>query len=127
MHRLAIGIPNKSERRRSLPFWVHYGLLVVCPLQAIILLSRYGSSVATSDAAAAAAPASLHQRNLLEVLGAIAVVLILAQLCGALLARCRQPRVLGEVVAGLLLGPSALGVIAPGVTAYFLSPSLLPI
>src|SRR5438093_1556411 len=126
MNRVTIGIPGTSERRSGLPFWIHYGLLVVCPLQAIVMLSGYGSGVGSPDAVSAPAPPPLHQGHLLQVLAAMAVVLMLAQLCGAIFARCRQPRVLGEVVAGLLLGPSVLGVIAPGAAAYFLSPSLLP-
>src|SRR5207249_4826064 len=36
---------------------------------------------------------------------------------GFLFARIRQPRVVGEMAAGLLLGPSLLGLILPGVSA----------
>jgi Kef-type K+ transport system membrane component KefB len=43
----------------------------------------------------------------------IAVILAMTSLCGALLQRLRQPRVVGEIAGGLLLGPLALGRIVP--------------
>ncbi|TCO42330.1 Kef-type K+ transport system membrane component KefB [Kribbella antiqua] len=40
-----------------------------------------------------------------------------ASLLGQVAARLRQPKVVGEILAGVLLGPSLLGLLAPGVTA----------
>ena len=54
-----------------------------------------------------------HVDVLLHVLLALAVVIIAARALGALFARLRQPPVIGEVVAGILLGPSLLGRVAP--------------
>jgi K+:H+ antiporter len=45
---------------------------------------------------------------------AVACVLATTQLCGALARRIGQPPVLGELGAGILLGPTILGRIAPG-------------
>ena len=39
----------------------------------------------------------------------LAAILIITNLCGALCARLGQPRVVGEITSGLLLGPLALG------------------
>jgi Kef-type K+ transport system membrane component KefB len=41
------------------------------------------------------------------------LLIALAHLCGYLFTRLRQPRVVGEIVAGLLLGPSVLGHFVP--------------
>jgi Kef-type K+ transport system membrane component KefB len=54
-------------------------------------------------------------------LGSLAVALLLlvlgANLLGQLFARFRQPRVVGEILAGVLVGPSLLGHFAPGTAA----------
>lgn len=46
----------------------------------------------------------------------------LAHLLGDFFVRLRQPRVLGEICAGLLLGPSLLGQFAPKLSASILPP-----
>ncbi|MFD0206484.1 MULTISPECIES: cation:proton antiporter [Saccharothrix] len=53
----------------------------------------------------------------LRVFAALAVVLAATTLCGRLAMLVRQPRVVGEMVAGVLLGPALLGAVAPGVQA----------
>ena len=47
----------------------------------------------------------------------IVVILVLARLVGWIFSRLRQPKVVGEMAAGLLLGPSCLGWMAPGLSA----------
>ncbi|MFG2873453.1 cation:proton antiporter [Streptomyces sp. NPDC048337] len=49
---------------------------------------------------------------------ACVVVLAAAYVGGALARRLGQPRVIGEIVAGLALGPSLLGNLAPGAMAW---------
>jgi Kef-type K+ transport system membrane component KefB len=61
-----------------------------------------------------------------HVLLAMIVVIIAARLLGALFRRLAQPAVIGEVVAGVLLGPSLLGRVAPSVSAYLLPPAVAP-
>jgi Kef-type K+ transport system membrane component KefB len=56
------------------------------------------------------------------------VIVLAARLCGALAARMRQPAVFGEMVAGILLGPSLLGWLWPGLFHFvFPAPSLGPL
>ena len=43
----------------------------------------------------------------------IAIIIIIARLAGNLSRRMGQPRAVGEIIAGLLLGPSLLGSLAP--------------
>jgi Kef-type K+ transport system membrane component KefB len=59
---------------------------------------------------AQAKPPSLPGDQVLAfVLLDIAIILVAARLVGALFVRLKQPRVVGEIVAGVLLGPSLLG------------------
>lgn len=48
-----------------------------------------------------------------RTLVAVAGVIVVARLFGWLFTRLRQPRVVGEIVAGIALGPSLLGAVAP--------------
>src|SRR5438270_11746884 len=49
------------------------------------------------------------------------LLLALARILGNLFARWRQPRVVGEILAGVLLGPSLLGHFAPALAAALLA------
>lgn len=49
------------------------------------------------------------KENLAHVLIALTAVILLGRILGILFKRLRQPPVIGEVVAGILLGPSLLG------------------
>jgi Kef-type K+ transport system membrane component KefB len=48
----------------------------------------------------------------------IGVILIVARLVGWAFRKIHQPQVVGEMVAGILLGPSLLGWLAPNVSAF---------
>jgi Kef-type K+ transport system membrane component KefB len=50
---------------------------------------------------------------------AIAIVLIVARLFGVVAVKIGQPRVMGEVIAGLCLGPSLLGAISANLQSTF--------
>jgi Kef-type K+ transport system membrane component KefB len=53
-----------------------------------------------------------------HLLAALAALMVAAHALGALFARCRQPRVIGEIAAGLVLGPTLLGHVAPGAESW---------
>jgi Kef-type K+ transport system membrane component KefB len=53
-----------------------------------------------------------------HILLALAALLVAAHLVGSLFASARQPRVIGEIVGGILLGPTVLGALAPDVAAW---------
>jgi Kef-type K+ transport system membrane component KefB len=55
--------------------------------------------------------------ELAHLLLALAMLLIAAHSFGYLMVRWHQPRVVGEILGGLLLGPTVLGAIAPDVQA----------
>ena len=58
---------------------------------------------------------------------AIAAVILAARLVGSLIARFSQPRVMGEVLAGILLGPTLLGAVWPEAKDYLFPPDIIPL
>src|SRR4029078_4555977 len=74
----------------------------------------YGQSltpvVATASSETAANAAAAHKLTpLYHVLLALVSILLLGRWMGKLFAYFNQPRVIGEMVAGIMLGPSLLG------------------
>ena len=63
---------------------------------------------------------------LFHVLLALAVVAVAARAVGLLVARVGQPPVIGEVLAGILLGPSLLGALSPGLENFLFPASARP-
>ena len=57
---------------------------------------------------------------------AVAVVMLVARLFGMLAVRLRQPRVMGEVVAGITLGPTILGAFAPELQNALFPTDIIP-
>ena len=54
-------------------------------------------------------------------------MLLAARLVGTLISRLSQPRVMGEVLAGILLGPTLLGAVWPEAQAYLFPPDIIPL
>jgi Kef-type K+ transport system membrane component KefB len=106
-----------------------YLLLVGIPLAALALILRAGGGLlAPAAAPAGAGPAAsgfpaMPRLGLLLV--QIAAVVIAARGVGLLFRRIGQPQVVGEMAAGILLGPSFLGWVAPGVSARLFPPDSL--
>jgi Kef-type K+ transport system membrane component KefB len=63
---------------------------------------------------------------LAQVFLSLAVVVGLARIGAALFERFGQPGVVGEIVAGIAVGPSLLGAVAPGVMDTLIPASVLP-
>jgi Kef-type K+ transport system membrane component KefB len=61
---------------------------------------------------------TLSSPDLARMLVALALLLVSAHALGNLFARFRQPRVIGEIVGGLLLGPTALASLFPHQLAW---------
>ncbi len=106
-----------------------YVLLVGLPLLALFGVLQSGNHLTAPAVAAAqrgaainAAPAAL---NLVKLVLQIGVILLVSRLVGLLFRKIRQPQVIGEMFAGILLGPSLLGWAAPAVShALFPAASL---
>jgi Kef-type K+ transport system membrane component KefB len=97
-----------------------YLLLVGVPLAALIFVLKAGSHLsapiaqAVRTVSAGTVPA---QVNLFLLVMQVAVILLVSRAFGNLFKRIHQPQVVGEMLAGILLGPSLLGWLAPSVSA----------
>lgn len=72
------------------------------------------------------------EKRLLLVLVQLAVIITVARLFATLLRRFGQPAAVGEIIAGLVLGPSVLGKLEaagwlPRISGYVFDPSAAPI
>lgn len=67
-----------------------------------------------------------HASILLYLLLDLAIIIVAARACGAIAKRLGQPAVIGEVIAGILLGPTLLGRLFPGLPAIIF-PSEVPL
>jgi K+:H+ antiporter len=63
--------------------------------------------------------------NLFTLVLQIAVILAVCRIVGSLFRLVHQPHVVGEMFAGIFLGPSLLGWLAPGLSSYLFPPSSL--
>ncbi|HYG70414.1 MAG TPA: cation:proton antiporter, partial [Anaeromyxobacteraceae bacterium] len=61
---------------------------------------------------------SLSPHDITVMLAGFAVMLGLARAAGELFNRLGQPAIVGEILAGILLGPTVLGLFAPGLFAW---------
>lgn len=116
---------------RLLPVAVSYVAMVGLPLLGVVGILRLGERLTHAPLAIAAASPSptasggAPSFELGLLLAQLIAILVAARLVGWALRRIGQPQVVGEMVAGLLLGPSFLGWIAPGVSrALFPAASL---
>jgi Kef-type K+ transport system membrane component KefB len=120
---------SDEPRWRALSSALGYPLMLGGAAGLFLLVRAAGSSLVAPDPAAVegapgATPAGADV--LLHVLLALVVVIVAARACGELCKRLHQPPVIGEIVAGLLLGPSLLGRLSPAATGYLLPPSVAP-
>lgn len=61
-----------------------------------------------------------------DVIGDVALVLVVSQLLGAIARRCGQPSVVGQIVAGIMLGPAFLGRLPGHLTSHIFPSTVLP-
>lgn len=111
----------------------HYLAWAGIPLLVGLALARYaGPELPAVAAKAAPVPGSDWAQHLSSPLGLfllqLLVLLLVAKGAGALLKRMGQPAVIGEMAAGLMMGPLVLGSLLPGLHgALFPAASLGPL
>ncbi len=107
-----------------------YALMILAGVGGFLLLRNYGESLHAPSSAGAPAFGAATSGDMADafvhVLLALLVVTVVARALGGVLQYLRQPPVIGEILAGLVLGPSLLGRVAPDVSAYLLPSTVAP-
>ncbi len=103
-----------------------YLLLMAGGVWAFYSIKHYGNQLYPS--AIDVGSANNHEKinHLLHVLMALGVVIIIARIFGFIFKLLDQPSVIGEVVGGIMLGPSVLGRFAPDVSHAILPSDSAP-
>lgn len=121
----------KSEApmtKRSWRWVVGYLLMLVVAIGLFFVIRAMGEGSAATlvEVATDTDTPQVHAATLPHLLGALVAIIITGRLLGAAMQRLGQPRVIGEVVAGILLGPSLLGRVSPGAMAWLLPDAIMP-
>ncbi|HEY1586153.1 MAG TPA: cation:proton antiporter [Polyangia bacterium] len=108
-----------------------YALMLGAGAVAYWLIRMRGIALTPPEPAAGQVPfgpsgAAVHVDALMHVLLALVVVIVVARGVGSLFAYFAQPPVVGEILAGILLGPSVLGRFAPTAQAFVLPHEVAP-
>ena len=119
----SLAFPNSMRSFRPLRTGAAYLAFVVLPIAGLLWVLHTGTALLpplNTGAATAtdSIPASQIVLRTPIFLTQIIIIVAAARLVGSVLRKLRQPRVVGEMLAGLMLGPSLLGALAPGAYAW---------
>lgn len=107
--------------------WAAYAVLLTVSVAGYFVIRRAGMGLSAPEISTVTASAGGGSDALLtHVLLALVVVLVAARLVGAAFRLLSQPPVMGEILAGILLGPSLLGRVAPDIHAFLLPKTVAP-
>jgi K+:H+ antiporter len=107
-----------------------YAVMLAASIGVFLLIRFFGNSrvapVVSVSPGPGYRPAPQAETALAQVLLALVVIILMARILGAAFQRLGQPRVIGEMIAGILLGPSLLGRVAPRISAHLFPSTMLP-
>ena len=131
MLRSSLWLPVSDEKssRGCVRTTASYVLLVAGSVAVFLWIRSAGnslSSVAGTTGGIAAKSIATRFDTLPHVLLALLVILSVSRFIGSLFQRIHQPAVIGEVVAGIALGPSLLGRMCPGAVSFLFPSEVVP-
>lgn len=103
-----------------------YLLTIIIGLGVFMGINQYGLNLFGHVESVTNAAQSTPWSGLAYILLSLVAITIVARVCGYLFQKMGQPAVMGEVVGGILLGPSFLGKMFPMVAVLLISPASLP-
>jgi Kef-type K+ transport system membrane component KefB len=119
--------PHRPVRRLKNPL-LYLGVTVAA-VAAFLAIRARGEQIQLPPGASRLASPDLRASpdTLFHVLLALVAVIVVARLTGMLLRRFGQPPVIGEILAGIMLGPSLLGRVAPGAAGFLFPRDIVPL
>src|SRR5262249_35181148 len=118
--------PKPPARARTL---IGYAVMLAATVGIYLIIRSSGQGLGAPDPTGprfGAAPDAGSADTLLHVLLPPAVVIVLARGLGTLFKKFNQPAVVGEIIAGIILGPSLLGRFWPDASAFLLPKIVAP-
>jgi Kef-type K+ transport system membrane component KefB len=109
-----------------------YAAMLVAAVVVFLVIRNIGEALVAPAGVVSVAPTGRASAGpapsdaLLHVLVALAAVVLIGRLLAPVMGAIGQPPVIGEVVGGILLGPSLLGRLSPELSAYVLPPTVAP-
>jgi K+:H+ antiporter len=91
----------------------------------LMLVAPAAAAAATSEHLTATLARTPDQIVVAFFLAAL-VVMLFARLVGSVMPKLGQPRVMGEVLAGIILGPTVFGALDPGLQSKLFSSDIVP-
>ncbi len=104
-----------------------YAFMLAAASGFFLIICKFGNGLVAALPPAAATPAAESSISLGGILVALVTIISAAQIMGRIFAKFRQPPVIGEIIAGIVLGPSLLGAAAPTAVRWLLPPSAAPV
>ncbi len=110
---------------------VAYAMMIGATVACFLLVRSVGAELSAPAPSAIGATVQQAARGssanaLLHVLLTLAAIVFAARVFGLIARYFRQPPVIGEVLAGIALGPSLLGRIAPELSSFIMPASTAP-
>jgi K+:H+ antiporter len=116
---------SSAGRARTFLF---YGGMIAVAAAVFLLIRSTGEGLAAPTGNGMASPLAAGQSidTLFHALLALAIIVVTARVVGEVFGLIGQPAVIGEVIGGIMLGPSLLGRVAPQMYAQLLPASVTP-
>src|ERR1700730_1894421 len=116
---------SNAGRARTL---LLYGGMIAVAAAVFLLVRSTGEGLTAPPGIGVSSPLVAGQsiNTLFHALLALAVIVVTARVVGGLFGLIGQPAVIGEMIGGIMLGPSLLGRVAPEVHAQLLPAGVTP-
>lgn len=123
-------------QKKDKSWWFFAFLIAIAGIVAYFLINRgnvidasLSRTSASGDQGTFELFKTLTFNNLMEpaamILLQIIAILVVSRIFSSLFAKIQQPTVIGEILAGIVLGPSLLGMVFPGAYNFLFSPASL--